>query len=970
LEAMKALNDAGIDLSSTLELTDKRSVNAFNSFLRNTDGVLELRESLEGVNEQFKTMETERLNSLGGSLVLFRSQLEAVYLNLGLEGALRGIVDAGTNFLSFLNAVSGGSSRAADGIRSASEEVKLSLAVLKQENLTYQERQTILQRLRDQYGDYLNGIDLEQAGLEGILRLEGQIDEIRDNKLRDIANQNAYNDSLAEEERLLNLITIARKAGESSRFRKGAADQSVRDNLDEVNRLRGERLDLLSGIDINKITTDQFLDLNNGQYPGLRNRAQVSKIISDIKTAALEEFQKPLIVGGVDVGLNEGIAGLLTKVDNAKDGKSKERIKKQVQEAYNTIQTELRRLEGLRDQYRSGTQLRAELDNRINLLQDFGENSRLALGDLRGGFGGGGRGSSKAEEVFAKGSIAYLEKILKEAEEVLKKAGTGSDFEKLTVDVEEARKNLEAAKKALDDLYTTPKEAYDEAIKSYDIFLANKTNLLKSQIEDEKELQLQLALASAEIEKQKLEALKKFQIESGEKTGLTDEKIKAAEKDYSDATKELEKYLKVKAEDIALIEKANAVDVESFAEKEARKTLIYKEAQAERLREEIAAEKDLRIKDKSAQELAALNEEIFEIRGKLNTEYYKKDAEALKDYNVEVEGLIKKGGKNMLTEIEKVTERFTLESEIRIAQSNLETAVLSGNSEKIAKAQAKLNDAIANYAQFNLNDSGAKLEKFRDNLLKTVELLETISSGLANFFNVSVDRDLEDERQQLDEYYKAKLDAAKGNKEEEERLSQEKEDKIAAIEKRAAERRRQIALKEAYIALALGLIKAAATGDPFAAAQVAATGFIQIATIKRQTYARGGYKTGHGFYPDVTGEYRTSDELHDGEYVVKRKTVERYPHIIRFLEDDRQRYLGFARGGYFGVGSMPQVYGGDEYARLEGLFTGFVSSFGPTVYEAVRSGAHEGAMAGSAAGNSANYNKRLSRAEALAINRY
>ena len=94
--ALKVLDASGINLSETFELTDKRSVNAFNTFLRGADDLNGLKESINGTNEEFRIMERERLNSLDGDIKLFKSNVDSLALSLGVEGLARGFVQAGT----------------------------------------------------------------------------------------------------------------------------------------------------------------------------------------------------------------------------------------------------------------------------------------------------------------------------------------------------------------------------------------------------------------------------------------------------------------------------------------------------------------------------------------------------------------------------------------------------------------------------------------------------------------------------------------------------------------------------------------------------------------------------------------------------------------------------------------------------------------------------------------------------------
>jgi len=107
ISALRTLNAQGVDLATTFELTDKRSVNAFNAFLRGTKDLTAMRDSLVDVNDEFKIMEQERLNSLKGETILFTSAIERLNLQMGglenvLQGALSGINGLINGFSDFL----------------------------------------------------------------------------------------------------------------------------------------------------------------------------------------------------------------------------------------------------------------------------------------------------------------------------------------------------------------------------------------------------------------------------------------------------------------------------------------------------------------------------------------------------------------------------------------------------------------------------------------------------------------------------------------------------------------------------------------------------------------------------------------------------------------------------------------------------------------------------------------------------
>lgn len=74
------LQAKGIDLASALELTDKRSVAAFQTFISGSDTLVELRDSITDVNDELTDMAEKRLDSVNGQLQLLASAWEGFIL--------------------------------------------------------------------------------------------------------------------------------------------------------------------------------------------------------------------------------------------------------------------------------------------------------------------------------------------------------------------------------------------------------------------------------------------------------------------------------------------------------------------------------------------------------------------------------------------------------------------------------------------------------------------------------------------------------------------------------------------------------------------------------------------------------------------------------------------------------------------------------------------------------------------------
>ena len=83
---LSELEARGIDLGTALELTDKRSVAAFQTFLNGTEELILLRDSITGANEALEEMARKRLDTISGQFTLLSSAWEGFILGVN-EGS-------------------------------------------------------------------------------------------------------------------------------------------------------------------------------------------------------------------------------------------------------------------------------------------------------------------------------------------------------------------------------------------------------------------------------------------------------------------------------------------------------------------------------------------------------------------------------------------------------------------------------------------------------------------------------------------------------------------------------------------------------------------------------------------------------------------------------------------------------------------------------------------------------------------
>ncbi len=107
VRGLNQLKDEGIDLGTALNLTDKRSVAAFQTFLEGTDDVLDLNKELQEAGGTAQEMADTQLNNLSGAVTILNSAWEGFILSLedgngALSRVLRNIVEVATEILSLL----------------------------------------------------------------------------------------------------------------------------------------------------------------------------------------------------------------------------------------------------------------------------------------------------------------------------------------------------------------------------------------------------------------------------------------------------------------------------------------------------------------------------------------------------------------------------------------------------------------------------------------------------------------------------------------------------------------------------------------------------------------------------------------------------------------------------------------------------------------------------------------------------
>ena len=108
---LKNLEAQGINLAQSLDITDKRSVAAFQTFLKGADSITELRDGVTDCKDDFDAMASEMGDDLRGSVLSLQSAIEGLMLAFsGLTGPLRWVIDLFTSMVGWVTEVINGTS--------------------------------------------------------------------------------------------------------------------------------------------------------------------------------------------------------------------------------------------------------------------------------------------------------------------------------------------------------------------------------------------------------------------------------------------------------------------------------------------------------------------------------------------------------------------------------------------------------------------------------------------------------------------------------------------------------------------------------------------------------------------------------------------------------------------------------------------------------------------------------------------
>lgn len=93
-KGLQKLKAEGVDLAKALELTDKRSVAAFQTFINGSDSLVGLRQSITNCTAGLNKMSDKMGDNVWGALAKFRSAIEEIILKIGdaTQGPLKAMI--------------------------------------------------------------------------------------------------------------------------------------------------------------------------------------------------------------------------------------------------------------------------------------------------------------------------------------------------------------------------------------------------------------------------------------------------------------------------------------------------------------------------------------------------------------------------------------------------------------------------------------------------------------------------------------------------------------------------------------------------------------------------------------------------------------------------------------------------------------------------------------------------------------
>lgn len=779
--ALIKLKEEGVDLAEALELTDKRSVAAFNTFLSGAGTLTDLRDSITDVGQEMKNMQKEKLDTLHGSIKILESAWEGLMLAFSKSsGFLKKSVDFLTSILNvtteLISPAANLTKKYTDQLEKVADlEVNTAQLANRYEELKAKselskDEQTELNRIISSLRESVPGLTVE-------FDQYGQAISINTDRVWEF---------IKAEKELLKEMNSDAITQETEKLEK------YKERLEQVNSLLAskEKLMVIGGGNfgggISKFVplTPAEIDNYNEELKALSADIEKTNLILDDLTGTSVENQ---LKAQKELETKRNEFNAMTKeqlqeyIDINKDAKDKyvdiaQSIYKQ---NFPTIETGKGKKEGKENEVKAALELE---------LKQLDNTHKQRLHKIE---------TNKDQEWKTETEKQHL--ILTADQEHLNKRI--NLLSKFTSSYEAV--NADAQSKLLDDqkkLITNQDQLDKNAIAAVEKNRANQLEI-ETHTSNAQRLVFTKALAEKEISQKQYENLITTLTTNSAQMRL------AIEEAYLNDINDLElKNGRLKAE---AVKKANAA-------------VLAADQQAANARASMQLKLDDLLKDFKGQFNLTTVEEDKEAQLKVLEATYQARLELAQKHNLDTVELKKA--------YHRAEEQLEKDSQNRINQIRLQYGFLSKKQQydlELSKLKDHLDKQLISQEDY---------EKGRTDL--GIEYLKEYFDYYSNLFSGAIQSLQQAEMDNIDARYDVEIEAAKGNKEEVERLENEKAQKKLEIQKKYADVNFAIKASEIIASTAVAIMTAleelGPIAGPIAAGLIGATGVAQLASANAE----------------------------------------------------------------------------------------------------------------------------------------
>ena len=887
IKGITLLNKAGIGLSEATQKQIKDAVQSNDIYKAQNIILGEVEGRVKGVASAIQNSDLKNLRAAAVAWSNFKEQV---------GGA---IVSLANSFFNLVQEFNNGTFNVPVGMKitkvalddltesivKETSALDLSFKALKDDNLSRETKKVIMDDLASKYGDLVSAEELEGATLEDLGRIQSRLTEASLQQIEQRIKATAREASLTEiANKKIELAYLKRNSTEKSSFLDKAAVffNAGGTNVNEIY----EKLSNNVNSEIDKLTKElenQEKVLNDA-FPAI----DVSKLDFSYKEATqkIKEVLKNVAIKLADPNITAEAKKELLKLQstfskfNITPKTYQEEVNSIVQQgnaALSVIKSVTTKnkdlIDGLKDDIKKAAEAQAKvIEDQIKRLADLNEKIKgLKIESIDNEF------IKKIEETKAKTQkeIDQIESELTRLEAI--KIKTGAD-EKEISKLKELLVLLSSAEgKQIKVIEADQVKAISEA----------RTELVKLQNE------IQQIIADGT----------KITIESEINTAQFDlgQTTRKIDIEYTD---NLDK-LKARLDESGKDQKEFAAEVVKLDKDKLEKQLLAAQNFKDKTDKLYQALYDV--------ELKLLDLKDAEIRANIELTRQAENLKAIEEgrknglSDIEVNAKIVANNKIALTAITKQDNQYNADEEI--LNQKLITSKQS-TKDKIVEINKSGNDKISS-ANDAANDLEDEKRKARLEALKAtaISIAQEIADAIFEIDKEQIDRQYNSRLEGAEREKAAQLKLYKGNAQEEDRINREFELKKRKLEKDKFEQNKKVAIQQATINGALAALNAIATAKDIyvgliLAAGVAATTAIQIAKIRRTTFAEGGFgrekmfrKSGEGGYtgasqapPDHTGKRPVGTAMyHENEYTATEGQVNQNKDIFDIAEADRKR---------------------------------------------------------------------------------